>query len=120
MDMIKVLVADDHPLVREGLARLLGDEEDIQVVAQAADDEEGVRLAAELVRDVAVGVQASSSSLYLPWLRPQQPMGVGVTQLRTRTGLLRHPYQSKPSSKLSPILLTSHPFAFVGERCLRT
>jgi DNA-binding NarL/FixJ family response regulator len=50
--MIRVLLADDHGLVREGLSRLLGGIPDIDVVALAADGHEVVRLADEHRPDV--------------------------------------------------------------------
>ncbi|MHB8719372.1 MAG: response regulator [Candidatus Dormibacteria bacterium] len=43
--MIRVLVADDHPVVRQGLCTMLELEEDITVVGRAADGEEAVALA---------------------------------------------------------------------------
>jgi DNA-binding NarL/FixJ family response regulator len=43
--MIRVLLADDHGVVRDGLARLLGSVPDIEVVATAADGDEAVELA---------------------------------------------------------------------------
>ncbi len=52
MDQIKVLIADDHALLRQGLCRILELEGDIEVVAQAADGEEAVALAKELHPDV--------------------------------------------------------------------
>ena len=52
LDQIKVLIADDHALLRQGLCRILELEEDIDVVAQAADGEEAVALAQELRPDV--------------------------------------------------------------------
>lgn len=42
--MIRVLVADDHQIVRAGLARLIGDEADMTVVAEAASGNDVVRL----------------------------------------------------------------------------
>jgi DNA-binding NarL/FixJ family response regulator len=42
---IRVLIADDHEVVRAGLKGLLADVRDIQIVAAAADGEEAVRLA---------------------------------------------------------------------------
>jgi len=54
MEKIRVLVADDHPSVREGLCQALEAEKDIEVVAKATDGEEAVRLAEELAPDVAV------------------------------------------------------------------
>ena len=52
--MIKVLLADDHSIVRDGLRRVLEDSEDIQVVAEAADGETAFDLAMERHPDVAV------------------------------------------------------------------
>ena len=52
--MIRVLVADDHAVVRQGLRTLLELQEDMSVVAEAADGEEAVELAAELHPDVAL------------------------------------------------------------------
>ena len=45
---ITVLIADDHLVVREGLAALVGLENDLQIVAQAADGDEAVKLFDEL------------------------------------------------------------------------
>jgi DNA-binding NarL/FixJ family response regulator len=42
---IKVLLADDHPLVRRGFRRMLEDDPRIEVVAEASDGEEAVQLA---------------------------------------------------------------------------
>jgi DNA-binding NarL/FixJ family response regulator len=42
---IRVGVAEDHPLAREGLAQLLESAEDIAIVAEAADGEEALKLA---------------------------------------------------------------------------
>jgi len=42
---IKVLLADDHPLVRRGFRRMLEDDPGIEVVAEASDGEEAVQLA---------------------------------------------------------------------------
>lgn len=51
--MIRLLIADDQPLVRAGLSGLLGTEPDLEVVATAADGREAVDLARELRPDVA-------------------------------------------------------------------
>jgi NarL family two-component system response regulator LiaR len=53
-DELTVLIADDHPLVREALHRALDVEEDMKVVAEATDGEEAVRLASELKPNVVV------------------------------------------------------------------
>jgi PAS domain S-box-containing protein len=51
---IRVLLADDHAVMREGLARLLGEEPDIEIVGQAADGQEAVELAARLLPDIVL------------------------------------------------------------------
>ncbi|NOZ20982.1 MAG: response regulator transcription factor [Planctomycetes bacterium] len=52
--MIRVLVADDHPIVLEGMRRMLEPEGDITVVAMARDGEEALRLCRDTKPDVAV------------------------------------------------------------------
>ncbi len=54
MKKIRVLVADDHPTFREGLCHFLDSQEDIEVVGQSADGEEAVKLAREIIPDVAI------------------------------------------------------------------
>jgi two-component system, NarL family, response regulator LiaR len=54
MSAIRVLIADDHALVREGTRRMLEQEADMQVVGEAGDGEETVKLACELKPDVAI------------------------------------------------------------------
>jgi DNA-binding NarL/FixJ family response regulator len=51
---IRVLVADDFPLIREGMVRSLEQDPAIEVVGQACDGEEALRLAHELTPDVVV------------------------------------------------------------------
>jgi len=51
---LTILIADDHPLVREALHQALAAEEDMEVVAEACDGEEAIKLASELRPDVAV------------------------------------------------------------------
>ncbi|WP_042802457.1 response regulator transcription factor [Streptomyces sp. C] len=52
--MIRVLIADDQPLVRRGLALILAPDPGIEVVGEAADGAEAVALAQELHPDVVV------------------------------------------------------------------
>ena len=52
--MIRVLIADDHGVVRAGLAELLAARESIEVVGTAADGEEAIELAAAEAPDVVL------------------------------------------------------------------
>jgi two-component system, NarL family, response regulator NreC len=51
---IRVMLADDHKIVREGLRSLLEDEADLRVVAEASDGRSAVELAREHTPDVVV------------------------------------------------------------------
>ena len=67
--MIRVLLVDDHPVVRSGLAGLLGGETDIEVVGEADDGAQGVALAADLRPDLVLmdlrmpGMDGASATL---------------------------------------------------------
>ncbi|MGF0318381.1 response regulator [Nocardia fluminea] len=52
--MIRVLLVDDQPLIRSGFRALLEIEDDIEVVAEAADGREGVELARTHLPDIAL------------------------------------------------------------------
>jgi len=54
LDKIKILIADDHAVVREGTRKILEQEQDMEVIAEAVDGVEAVRLATELKPDVAI------------------------------------------------------------------
>lgn len=52
MDVIRILLADDHPVVREGIHNRLSREEDFDVVGEAANGEDVIRQAGQLRPDV--------------------------------------------------------------------
>ena len=52
--MIKVMVVDDHELVRTGISRMLSDQDGILVIGEAASGEEAVKLARDLEPDVVL------------------------------------------------------------------
>jgi DNA-binding NarL/FixJ family response regulator len=51
---VRVLIVDDHPVVREGLRAVLSAEPDITVLAECGNGEDAVRAAAELAPDVVL------------------------------------------------------------------
>ena len=52
MKKIKILIVDDHPMMREALVTALSDEADMKVVGEATDGAEGLKLAVECKPDV--------------------------------------------------------------------
>jgi DNA-binding NarL/FixJ family response regulator len=54
LETIRILIADDHAFVREGTRRILEQEPDLEVVAEAGDGDEAVKLACDLKPDVAL------------------------------------------------------------------
>src|SRR5438105_8790161 len=78
--MIRVLVVDDHPIVRQGLVSVLGDEDDLEVVGEAGSGREAMGRVQRLQPDVVLldlemadldGVQA------IPQLLALRP-GLGI------------------------------------------
>jgi DNA-binding NarL/FixJ family response regulator len=51
---MRILIADDHPVVRQGLRLVLGAAEDLSVAGEAKDGDEAVALAGRVAWDVAV------------------------------------------------------------------
>lgn len=58
---IRILIADDHPIFRDGLRKLLESEQDFRVVGEAADGAEALKLAQQLQPDI----------LLLDWAMPR-------------------------------------------------
>jgi DNA-binding NarL/FixJ family response regulator len=53
-ERLRVLLADDHPVIRDGLRTILGAEADLDVVGEAAGGDQAVELAMELQPDVVI------------------------------------------------------------------
>jgi DNA-binding NarL/FixJ family response regulator len=54
MESIKVMIADDHPVVREGLSAMLNKEPDIQVVGEAENGAEAIKKASEFQPEIVL------------------------------------------------------------------
>ena len=54
MSKLRVLLAEDHATVREGLKLIINAQPDIEVIAEAADGRVAIKLAQELLPDIAV------------------------------------------------------------------
>ena len=51
---IRVLIADDHPIFREGLTKILSLQKDMKVIGEASDGEEACRLYDQLSPDILI------------------------------------------------------------------
>jgi DNA-binding NarL/FixJ family response regulator len=69
MDMIRILIADDHPLFRMGMRALLSSMDDVEVVGEATRGQEALELATTLQPDVIL-------------MDLQMPDGGGITATR--------------------------------------
>jgi DNA-binding NarL/FixJ family response regulator len=54
LSSIRIIVADSHPVFREGLCRLLGEEPEIEIISKATNGEEAVTLTRQLKPDVVI------------------------------------------------------------------
>lgn len=79
-EAIRILIADDHPIVRDGLRRLLETEPDFSVVGQAADGREAVKLVRELTPDVLL---LDLSMPRLPGLEVLRELSESAAAVRT-------------------------------------
>lgn len=52
MDKIRLVIVDDHPIFREGVASILGSEPDIEIIGQGITADEAIRLTRDLLPDV--------------------------------------------------------------------
>lgn len=119
--MIRLLLADDQPLFRQGLASLLALEDDLDVVGQASNGQEAIALAEQLQPDVILmdvrmpvcdGVKATHSiHQRYPWIRILVLTTFDEDEYIWRSlqaGALGYLLKSTPSSQLAAAIRTLH------------
>ncbi|TDT98057.1 LuxR family two component transcriptional regulator [Streptomyces sp. 846.5] len=90
--MIRVVVADDQPLVRSGIAMILSGEPDIEVVGEADDGEKVIALVAELQPDIVL-------------MDVRMPGTDGVEATRTITA---DQFARNPDAPVKVVMLTTY------------
>ena len=74
---IRIVIADDHPIFRDGLRRLLEAESDLKVIGQACDGSEAVKMARQLKPDI----------LLLDLAMPKMPGLEALREMSSATGV---------------------------------
>ena len=78
---IRIVIADDHPIFRDGLRRLLESEDDMKVVGEACDGREAVKLATEIKPDILLLDLAMPHHTGLDALRDLNTSGAGAVRI---------------------------------------
>jgi len=78
---IRILIADDHPIFRDGLRRLLESESDMKVVGEACDGREAVKLATEIKPDILLLDLAMPHHTGLDALRDLNTSSAGAVRI---------------------------------------
>jgi DNA-binding NarL/FixJ family response regulator len=79
---VRIVIADDHPIFRDGLRRLLEAEPDLKVMGEASDGAEAVKLARQLKPDILLLDLAMPKHPGLEALRDLSSGGAGSTPVR--------------------------------------
>ncbi len=92
MSKIRVLIVDDHQLLRDGLAAMLKDVEHIHVVGTASSGEEAVNLAQEKIPDIIlmdIMMSGMSGIEATRWIKEQNPdIKVIIVSMEVNQGLI--------------------------------
>lgn len=75
---MKVIIVDDHPLIRKGLIELITIEDSMNVVAEASDYEEGLNLIVQLKPDLAIIDLRLAEESGLELVKECRAQGVGA------------------------------------------
>jgi two-component system nitrate/nitrite response regulator NarL len=79
---IRIVIADDHPIFRDGLRRLLESEGDMKVIGEACDGHEAVKMATTLKPDILLLDLAMPHHTGLDAIRDMSQGGAGVGSVR--------------------------------------
>jgi two-component system nitrate/nitrite response regulator NarL len=79
---IRIVIADDHPIFRDGLRRLLESEGDMKVIGEACDGHEAVKMATSLNPDILLLDLAMPHHTGLDAIRDMSQGGAGVGSVR--------------------------------------
>jgi two-component system, NarL family, nitrate/nitrite response regulator NarL len=82
VNSIRIVIADDHPIFRDGLRRLLESEGDMKVIGEACDGHEAVKLAMELKPDILLLDLAMPHHTGLDALRDMSGSGKAIGAVR--------------------------------------
>ena len=121
MHKIRVLIADDHSIVREGLRQLVNSQADMEVVAEAEDGREALRLAKSISPEVAlvdIAMPRLSGIEVVRLLRESSP-GIHVVVLSMHKkeayvhevlscGALGYVLKASPSSEVLDAIRAAH------------
>jgi DNA-binding NarL/FixJ family response regulator len=77
---VRILIADDHPIFRDGLRRLLEAEPGLQVIGEAADGSEAVALAAQLTPDILL---LDLAMPHVPGMETLRELAISKSPVRT-------------------------------------
>ena len=110
---IKVLLVDDHQIMREGLQSLLEQAEDIEVVAQAANGIEALQQYPECRPDVVVmdltmpvmgGIEATKKIIKQDYVEPvsDKKLLEEMKEMTNRAGKLAHPVFNNRATAVFP------------------
>ena len=129
---MKVLIADDHAIVREGLRALIEKQSDWEVVGEAKDGQKAVQLAGELLPDIVImdvvmpnlnGIEATRQIVdKLPSIRvvalsmhSSRHFVVDMLKAIIAPCVKLYPQLQRPIKECPPLFLQGYPLRFPAD-----